>query len=238
MAHSGWVAALASEEEETVLACSDDGEFVITFDPLDGSSNIDVNVSVGTIFSIFKRKENAKNVEDHVLRQGTEQVMAGYVIYGSSTMLVYTVGNGTHGFTLDPSMGEFYLSHPSIKTPENGTIYSINEVNESYFPEGMKQYVQEIKESGRYTARYVGCLAVDVHRNVLKGGIYAYMATPKAKLRLLYEAFPMAWVVEQAGGMASNGKDRILDLAAERLHQRTELVIGSKNDVERLVALL
>lgn len=232
----GRVYAMASEEEEQVIAGSEDGQYVVVFDPLDGSSNIDANVGVGTIFSLYKRKQGV-DVSEQVLRSGGEQLLSGYVVYGPATILVYTVGNGTHGFTLDPAFGEFYLSHSSMRIPQDGTVYSVNEVNEPYFSEGMKKYLKEIKESGRYTGRYIGSLVSDVHRNLLYGGIYAYMATPKAKLRLLYEGFPLAWVVEQAGGMASNGKERILDLTAKEPHERTELVLGSKNDVKRFTQL-
>lgn len=235
---SGWVYAMASEEEEHVIAGSDseNAKYVVVFDPLDGSSNIDANVSVGTIFSVYKRVKGS--LEDQVLRSGREQIMAVYVIYGSSTMLVYTVGAGTHGFTFDPAMGEFYLSHPDIKTPEDGTVYSINEVNEPYFDAGMKQYLVELKNSGRYTGRYIGSLVADVHRNLLYGGIFIYPSTPKAKLRLVYEGIPMGWIVEQAGGLASDGRERIMEKVPKELHERTALALGSKNDVEQYEKLV
>ncbi|MBI1833559.1 MAG: class 1 fructose-bisphosphatase [Candidatus Andersenbacteria bacterium] len=234
----GCVGFMASEEEKEIIGGSSDGKYVVVFDPLDGSSNIDANVSVGTIFSIYKRKNEAENANEQVLRRGSEQIVAGYVIYGSSTMLVYTVGAGTHGFTLDPSLGEFYLSHPHIQTPVDGTVYSINEVYEPHFSGAMKAFLSEIKEHGRYTGRYIGSLVADVHRNLLYGGIYIYPDKPKAKLRLLYEGFPMGWIVEQAGGAASNGTQKILDMIPAELHQRTQLVIGSKNDVARYEELV
>lgn len=235
---SGWVYAMASEEEEDVITGSDGehAKYVVVFDPLDGSSNIDANVSVGTIFSIYKRK--AGSAKEQVLRAGSEQLMAGYVIYGSSTMLVYTTGAGTHGFTFDPAMGEFYLSHPNMQTPKDGAVYSVNEVYEPDFDKSLKQYLVEIKKTGRYTGRYIGSLVADVHRNLLYGGIYIYPAIPKAKLRLLYEGIPMGWVVEQAGGLASDGKTRILDKIPSELHERIALAIGSKHDVERYEKLV
>lgn len=235
---SSWVYAMASEEAEQVIAGSDgeNAKYVAVFDPLDGSSNIDANVSVGTIFSIYKRKDG--DINEQVLRSGSEQLLSGYVIYGSSTMLVYTVGAGTHGFTFDPAMGEFYLSHPNMKTPEDGTVYSINEANEPYFDGAMKHYLSELKASRRYTGRYIGSLVADVHRNLLYGGIFVYPAAPKAKLRLLYEGMPMGWVVEQAGGLASDGSEPILQKVPKDLHERTPLVLGSKNDVERYEALV
>lgn len=237
---SGRVAAMASEEAEQFIAGSTgaNAKYAVVFDPLDGSSNIDANVSVGTIFSMYKRVSSNKPTDQDVLRTGSDQLMAGYVIYGSSTMLVYTVGAGTHGFTLDPAMGEFYLSHPNMKTPPDGKVYSINEVNEPHFSDGMKQFLQELKQSGRYTARYIGSLVADVHRNLLYGGIFIYPAAPKAKLRLLYEAFPMGWVVEQAGGIASDGTERILAKTPKDLHERVPLVLGSKHDVERYEELV
>jgi fructose-1,6-bisphosphatase I len=210
-------------------------------DPLDGSSNIDVNVSVGTIFSVLKRKEtNVKVTEDEFFVAGTEQVAAGYVIYGSSTMLVYTTGNGVNGFTLDPSIGEFCLSHPNIKTPLNGEIFSINEANEKVMPEGVRKYAQfchELKDGKRtHTARFMGSLVADFHRNMLKGGIYIYPntnAAPTGRLRLLYECSPLAWIIEEAGGKASDGFKRIMDIKANDLHQRVPFFIGSTEMVEK-----
>ena len=246
MDHGGHLCIMASEENEDVIPIPDEfpkGKYVLLFDPLDGSSNIDANVSVGTIFSIHKRKTTGKEatIED-CLRKGTEQVAAGYIVYGSSTMMVYTTGQGVHGFTLDPSIGEFLLSHENIKIPSKGKIYSINEGNANTWDEGTKKYIAYIKESdsttGRpYSLRYIGSLVADFHRNLLYGGIFLYPADykdpkkPKAKLRLLYEAAPLAFVIEQAGGLASNGKERIMDIQATELHQKVPLIIGSKEDV-------
>ncbi|MBU6391526.1 MAG: fructose-1,6-bisphosphatase, partial [Planctomycetes bacterium] len=206
-------------------------------------SNIDANVSIGTIFSIYRRKTTGKEatIED-CLRKGTEQVAAGYIIYGSSTMMVYTTGRGVHGFTLDPSIGEFLLSHENIQIPSKGKIYSINEGNANTWDEGTKRYIAYLKEKDSaterpYSLRYIGSLVADFHRNLLYGGIFLYPADykdpmkPKAKLRLLYEANPLAFIVEQAGGTASTGKERILDIQAAELHQKVPLIIGSKEDV-------
>lgn len=242
--HHGYVAGLASEEmdEPFIIPIEDleDGAYVIVYDPLDGSSNIDVNVSIGSIFSILKRKSN-KNDADlaDFLQPGTQQVCSGYVIYGSSTMLVYTTGKGVNGFTLDPSVGEFFLSHPNIHIPERGKIYSINEGNSSKWEDGVKNYIhhlkQEDKASGRpYSGRYIGSLVADFHRNLLKGGVFLYPGdkkNPNGKLRLLYECNPMAFIVEQAGGAASNGVHRIMEIQPDSLHQRVPLIIGSKADV-------
>ena len=212
-------------------------------DPLDGSSNIDVNVSVGTIFSIYRRVSSAGTpvVLEDFLQPGNRQVAAGYVIYGTSTMLVYTTGHGVNGFTLNPAIGTFYLSHPNIRIPENGQIYSVNEGNYIHFPQGVKNYIkycQEEKENRPYTSRYIGSLVSDIHRNMIKGGIYLYpqtSASPNGKLRLLYECNPMAFVVEQAGGEASDGGQRILDIIPGELHQRTPFYCGSKNMVAKLL---
>lgn len=238
--------AIASEENEDLVdvesAVSQNAQYVVCMDPLDGSSNIDVNVSIGTIFSIYRRLPNQTGpttVEDF-LQKGTEQVAAGYVIYGSSTMLVYTTGKGVNGFTLDPSIGEFCLSHPDMKIPNGGKIYSINEGNYSHFPTGVKKYIkycqEDVKEDKRpYSSRYIGSLVADFHRNLIKGGIYIYPSTlksPNGKLRLLYECNPLAFIAEQAGGKASDGKNRILDLQPTSLHERTPLFIGSKEMVD------
>jgi fructose-1,6-bisphosphatase I len=214
----------------------------VLFDPLDGSSNIDVNVSIGTIFSIFRRLDDSKpvGIEDF-LQPGNKQVAAGYVIYGSSTMLVYTTGNGVNGFTLDPSIGTFCLSHPNIRMPENGKIYSINEGNFNQMQEGVKNYIRYCQEDDKassrpYSGRYIGSLVADFHRNLLKGGIYIYPGTQKApegKLRLLYECNPLAMIAEQAGGKASTGTQRILDIQPDKLHQRVPFFVGSKNMVEQ-----
>jgi fructose-1,6-bisphosphatase I len=211
-------------------------------DPLDGSSNIDVNVAVGTIFSIYRRKSiSGKAAIDDVLQRGTQQVAAGYVIYGSSTMLVYTTGKGVNGFTLDPSIGEFCLSHPDMKIPKDGVIYSINEGYYAHFPDGVKKYikycqVEDAKTSRPYTSRYIGSMVADVHRNLIKGGIFIYPATagaPTGKLRLVYECNPMAFIIEQAGGKASNGYERILEQDVKELHQRSAIFIGSENMVNK-----
>lgn len=232
----GMVCAVASEENDDIVHFDNGGKYVVTMDPLDGSSNIDVNVSIGTIFSIYRRlsKGDKASMEDF-MQPGTAQVAAGYIIYGSSTMLVYTTGFGVNGFTLDPSIGTFCLSHPNMMTPEEGTIYSINEGNYLDFSDGMRNYVDDCKKQ-RMSARYIGSLVADFHRNLLKGGIYIYPGTataPKGKLRLLYEANPLAMIVEQAGGMATDGSSRILDLKPTELHQRCPLYIGSKGMVEK-----
>lgn len=242
---------VATEEEDDFVPIdspvSKNAKYIVCIDPLDGSSNIDVNVAVGTIFSIYRRKstEGLATLGD-VLQKGTDQVAAGYVIYGSSTMLVYTTGKGVNGFTLDPSIGEFCLSHPDLKIPEDGTIYSINEGNYVHFPEGVKKYLKyaqvEDKATNRpYTSRYIGSMVADVHRNLIKGGIFIYpttAASPNGKLRLLYECNPMAFIVEQAGGKASDGKNRILSIEANALHQRSALFIGSPKMVEMAEQLM
>lgn len=245
MKMGGHACAVCSEEEETFIPIDEvfsdfSHKYICHFDPLDGSSNIDANISIGTIFSIYRRisKRGPGTLED-CLQQGLKQVAAGYVVYGSSTILVYTAGKGTHGFTLDPSVGEFLLSYSNMKIPHKSKIYSVNEGNYSKWGKGMQDYIDYVKtpdsESGRpYTSRYVGSLVADFHRNLLYGGIFAYPADLKnknGKLRLMYEANPLAFVVEQAGGRASNGSKRILELQPEALHQRTPLFIGSKEDV-------
>ena len=244
--------AIASEENEDLIEIespvSQNAKYVVCIDPLDGSSNIDVNVSIGTIFSIYRRRTDrsgATTIDDFMIK-GSEQVAAGYVIYGSSTMLVYTTGKGVNGFTLDPSIGEFCLSHPDMKIPEDGALYSINEGNYTHFPDGVKKYIKycqtDDKATNRpYSSRYIGSLVADFHRNMIKGGIYIYPSTgksPNGKLRLLYEGNPLAFIAEQAGGKASNGVDRILDIQPESLHQRTPLFIGSKNMVEKAEELM
>ena len=237
MQHGGHLSAMASEEIEEIIRVDGrypKGHYLLLFDPLDGSSNIDVNVSVGTIFSILKCSNPEPTVNDF-LRPGIEQVSSGYIIYGSSTMFVYTTGHGVHGFTLDPSVGEFLLSHENIKTPERGKIYSINEANTRHWLPGTVEYIRRIKEDRDYTARYVGSLVADFHRNLLKGGIFLYPADKKSKsgkLRLLYEANPLAFIAEQAGGKASNGSRRVMEVVPAELHQRTSLIIGSRLDVE------
>ncbi len=244
MDHGGHLCVMASEEEEDIIHIPPEfyiGKYVLLFDPLDGSSNIDANVSIGTIFSIYRRvsPDGGPGTMQDCLQPGFKQVAAGYIIYGSSTIFVYTAGNGVHGFTLDPSFGEFILSHKNIRTPKKGKIYSINEGNYLYWHPGLKKYIkwlqEEDKATGRpYTSRYIGSMVSDIHRNLLYGGIYMYPAdsrSPNGKLRLMYECNPMAFIVEQAGGRASNGKQRILDIKPETLHQRTPIFIGSEEDV-------
>lgn len=240
----GETCAVASEENEGLIhidsLVSKDAKYVVCVDPLDGSSNIDVNVSIGTIFSIYRRMTFNGQAEDKdYLQLGKEQVAAGYVIYGSSTMLVYTTGKGVNGFTLDPSIGEFCLSHPDMKCPDTGKIYSINEGNYVHFPDGVKQYIKYCQAidpptNRPYSSRYIGSLVADFHRNLLKGGVFIYPSThnsPKGKLRLLYECNPLAFIIEQAGGKASDGFRRILDIHPSSLHQRTPLFIGSASMV-------
>ncbi|MEN8142863.1 MAG: class 1 fructose-bisphosphatase [Thermodesulfobacteriota bacterium] len=247
MAHSGYISIMASEEEADAIPVPTDceGKYTLAFDPLDGSSNIDVNVSIGTIFSIHRTLEGCSlNGETDLLQPGRKQVAAGYIIYGSSTMLVYTTGDGVHGFTLDPTVGEFYLSHPNIKMPARSKYFSTNEGNYIYWHDEMRRYVDYIKdrdkESGRpYSARYIGSLVADFHRNLIAGGIFLYPRDTKnpaklhGKLRLLYEAAPLAFIAEQAGGLAITDDGRnIMDIDPEDLHQRVPLIIGSKHDVE------
>jgi fructose-1,6-bisphosphatase I len=245
---SGECCGVATEENENEIVFSDKfaskGKYIVCIDPLDGSSNIDYNVSVGTIFSIYRRitQRGEKVRNEDFLQAGSKQVAAGYIIYGSSTMLVYSTGFGVNGFTLDPSIGEFCLSHPDITTPEDGQIYSVNEGNYIHFPEGVKKYIkycQEIeKDSGRpYTSRYIGSLVSDFHRNLLKGGIFLYpenATAPKGKLRLVYECNPIAFIALQAGGMATDGKSNILDITPSSLHQRSPFYAGSKNMVTKV----
>ena len=234
----GEVCALISEETESYLDLNNKGKYVIAIDPLDGSSNIDVNVSIGTIFSIYRRKspEGTPIREEDILQKGSEQVAAGYILYGSSTMLVYTTGHGVNGFTYEPTLGEYFLSHPDQKMPEDGKIFSVNEGPAVSFPASVEKYLQYCKKDGSYTARYIGSLVADFHRNMLKGGIYIYPGTaknPQGKLRLMYECNALAFIAEQAGGLASDGKNRILDIQPKALHQRTPFYVGSKKMVEK-----
>ncbi len=242
----GEVCAMASEENEEIIVVdneqSKNAKYVVAFDPLDGSSNIDANVSVGTIFSVYRRTSlSGPGTLEDFMQRGTEQVAAGYIIYGSSTMLVYTTGKGVNGFTLDPSIGEFCLSHPNIKIPKSGKTYSINEGYYVHFPDGVKKFIkwcqEEDKASNRpYSSRYIGSAVADVHRNLLYGGVFIYPTTsqaPKGKLRVLYECNPMAFIVEQAGGKATDGFKRIMEIDTKALHQRTPIFIGSSEIVER-----
>ena len=237
LAKGGEVCALVSEEAESFVDLNNEGKYVIAIDPLDGSSNIDVNVSIGTIFSIYRRKSpiGTPIQQEDILQRGADQVAAGYVLYGSSTMMVYTTGHGVHGFTYEPTLGEYFLSHPDMHMPVDGKIYSVNEGFANSFAKPVKDYVQYCKDQ-KYTARYIGSLVADFHRNMLKGGIYIYPATakdPNGKLRLMYECNALAFVAEQAGGKATNGSMRILDIVPESLHQRTAFYVGSKNMVDK-----
>ena len=246
LSSGGECCIVASEENDELVridsAVSKNAKYIVAIDPLDGSSNIDVNVAVGTIFSIYRRvtKEGPAQLSD-VLQAGTEQVAAGYIVYGSSTMLVYTTGKGVNGFTLDPSIGEFCLSHPNFKIPASGTIYSINEGNYVHFPDGVKKYikycqVEDLATKRPYTSRYIGSMVADIHRSIIKGGIFIYPTTssaPTGKLRLVYECNPMAFIIEQAGGKATNGFQRILELPVTDLHQRSAIFIGSADMVSQ-----
>jgi fructose-1,6-bisphosphatase I len=250
LGNRGNVAVMASEENEQPIVVPRDrkqGKYVVIFDPLDGSSNIDVNVSVGTIFSIFKREPDTTGQRDpllDVLQNGRRQVAAGYVVYGSSTMLVYTTGNGVNGFTLDPSIGAFLISHPNIKMPAQGSLYSVNEANADSFPDAYRSYLAHLRSGAMkrtYSSRYIGSLVADFHRTLLKGGVFLYPPTkhyPEGKLRLMYEANPIAYLAEQAGGLAMDGKQAILDVTPTDLHQRTPLLVGSKVEIELLMGML
>lgn len=249
MKAGGHICAVCSEEEEEFIPLEDkyilnnaiSNKYICHFDPLDGSSNIEANISIGTIFSIYKRiSESGPGTEADCLQPGVEQVAAGYVVYGSSTFLVYTAGKGVHGFTLDPTVGEFLLSYENMQIPKKSKTYSINEGNYCKWSDGMKKYIDYLKEDDKdtnrpYSSRYVGSLVADFHRNLLYGGIFIYPADKKntnGKLRLMYEANPLAFIVEQAGGRASTGKQRILEIAPKALHQRVPLFIGSEEDVK------
>ncbi len=244
------ICGIASEEEESFVKIenqnSSNKNYIVLIDPLDGSSNIDVNVSVGTIFSIYRRvspNDDVVKVEDF-LQKGIHQVAAGYILYGTSTMLVYTTGHGVNGFTLNPALGTFYLSHPNMTFPKKGFIYSINEGNYTHFPDGIKKYIkycQEIEDDRPYTSRYIGSLVSDFHRNLIKGGVYLYPPTkqnPKGKLRLLYECNPIAFLAEQAEGAASNGFQRILALTPNDLHGRVPFYCGPKEMVKTIERFL
>ena len=244
--HGGMCAAIISEEDDDVIVFENEhsrkGKYIVAIDPLDGSSNIEVNVSIGTVFAIYRREneEEAVTIRD-LLRPGVDIAAAGYVIYGSSTMLVYSTGNGVNGFTLDPSVGLFLLSHPEMKIPDKGEIYSVNEAYYKSFPEGVKKYIKYCQEEDKatnrpYKTRYIGSLVADFHRNLIQGGIYIYPGNsqkPDGKLRLLYENNPIAYLAEHAGGKASDGFRRILEIQPDDIHQRSPLFVGSKNMVEK-----
>tara|TARA_B100001758_G_scaffold239135_1_gene243119 strand:+ start:312 stop:1322 length:1011 start_codon:yes stop_codon:yes gene_type:complete len=249
----GVICGVASEENESYIAFNSEvnstAKYVVLIDPLDGSSNIDVNVSVGTIFSVFKRKTNESEPVDisDFLQKGDEQVAAGYIIYGSSTMLVYTTGNGVNGFTFDPGIGVFFLSHPNMKIPASGRLYSVNEGNINEFKEGIKKYISYCQSESEkdnkkpYSSRYIGSLVADFHRNLIKGGIYMYPSTksaPNGKLRLLYECSPLAFIIEQAGGKAISESGRIMDITPKELHERTPIFIGSSNMIDTIEQLM
>jgi fructose-1,6-bisphosphatase I len=252
LSRGGEVCAFASEEEDNMIPLkgtySEHGNYIVCIDPLDGSSNIDVNVSIGTIFSVYRRvtPTGTEPTLEDVLQPGNRLVAAGYVIYGSSTMLVYSTGKGVNGFTLDSSIGEFCLSHPDIQVPKDGKIYSLNEGNAADFPAGVQQYIAWCKEKDKetdrpYSARYIGSMVADLHRNLLKGGIFIYPPTAKApngKLRLMFECIPMAFIVEQAGGKAHTGKERVLDVEPKELHQRVPIFIGSENMVNKALGFM
>jgi len=251
LSNGGECCMVASEEHDECIhietSVSKNAKYIVCIDPLDGSSNIDVNISVGTIFSIYRRKNfEDKVTKEEILQRGTEQVAAGYIVYGSSTMLVYTTGKGVNGFTLDPSIGEFCLSHPQMKIGQDARMYSINEGNYVHFPQGVKDYIKYCQEEDEATkrpfiSRYIGSMVADIHRNLLKGGIFLYPATasyPNGKLRLMYECNPLAFIIEQAGGKASNGVSRILDMMPTGLHQRTPIFIGNIEMVEMVEALI
>ncbi len=240
------VGIMVSEEDDEPRILKEPDErarYIVLFDPLDGSSNIDVNVSIGTIFSILQRRDDvaAEKVLDHILQPGYRQIAAGYVIYSSSTVMAYTTGDGVHMFTLDPSIGAFRLIRESVVMPSSGKTYSVNEAYRRQFPKGIQEYLEWVKtdEAGGYGLRYIGSLVADFHRTLLRGGVFLYpptQKTPKGKLRLLYEANPLAMIAEQAGGVATDGRQRILDKIPTSLHERTTLIIGSKDEVERVLS--
>ncbi len=250
LGNRGNVAIMASEENEDPVIVERDrklGKYVVVFDPLDGSSNIDVNVSVGTIFSVLRREQDPTGQRDvlaDVLQPGIRQVAAGYVVYGSSTMLVYSAGSGVHGFTLDPSIGAYLLSHENMRIPQQGTIYSCNEANSESFPPAYQRFLHHLRSGGlgrTYSSRYVGSLVADFHRTLLKGGVFLYPPTaahPQGKLRLLYEGNPIAFLAEQAGGLATDGLGRILDIVPTSLHQRVPLFVGGQDEMQSLHSFL
>jgi fructose-1,6-bisphosphatase I len=240
------VAALVSEEDEEPVTFNrsvETGKYIIVFDPLDGSSNIDVNVNVGTIFSVLRRlpSDHSSDLQASILQHGYSQVAAGYVVYGPSTVLVYTTGHGVHGFTLDPTIGAFVLTNENMKMPAQGSYYSVNEANAATWPDEYREYVGKLRSGAlgrQYSSRYIGSLVADFHRTLLKGGVFLYPPTqdqPGGKLRLLYEANPLAFIAEQAGGLASSGQGRILDIKPSGIHQRTPFIVGSKRELETLL---
>ncbi|KAJ9065011.1 Fructose-1,6-bisphosphatase [Entomophthora muscae] len=245
--NSGKVKVMVSEEDDEAIIVEDgNGKYCVVFDPLDGSSNMNAGVNVGTIFGIYRVKEGSKGSADDALRPGNEMVVAGYCMYGSSCNLVITTGQGVNGFTLDPAIGEFVLTHPDIRIPTRGKIYSVNEGNATYWDKPCKEYFHAIKfpsaESGRkpYSARYIGSMVADVHRTLLYGGIFAYPSDSKSKdgkLRILYECFPMAFILEQAGGRATSGKERMLDVIPKGIHARSPIFLGSTEDVKEVEEL-
>ncbi len=252
LAKGGEVCAMASEENDEMILLdgefSKNGKYVICIDPLDGSSNIDVNVSIGTIFSIYKRvtEPGTEATQADILQSGNHLVAAGYVVYGTSTMLVFSTGKGVNGFTLDPSIGEFCLSHPDIQTPKDGNVYSINEGNAAEFPQGITEYLKWVKENDKstsrpYSARYIGSMVADFHRNLLKGGVFIYPPTaksPKGKLRLMFECIPMSFIAEQAGGISTTGVQRVLDVEPTEIHQRVPVIMGSANMVNKVLEFM
>ncbi|MDP1726201.1 MAG: class 1 fructose-bisphosphatase [Bacteroidota bacterium] len=252
LAKGGEVCAMASEENDDMILLdgefSKNGKYVICIDPLDGSSNIDVNVSIGTIFSIYKRitEQGTEATQADILQSGNHLVAAGYVVYGTSTMLVFSTGKGVNGFTLDPSIGEFCLSHPDIQTPKDGKVYSINEGNAAEFPQGITAYLKWVKENDKstsrpYSARYIGSMVADFHRNLLKGGVFIYPPTaksPKGKLRLMFECIPMSFIAEQAGGISTTGAQRVLDVEPTEIHQRVPVIMGSANMVNKVLEFM
>ena len=247
LGYRGNIGVLVSEEDEEphVIADSGDkGRYIVLFDPLDGSSNINANVNIGTIFSIMERpphSESTGDVKATVLQPGLKQVAAGYVLYGSSTVLAYTAGNGVHMFTLDPAIGAFVLAQENVQMPPSGKTYSVNSGNRRAFPSGIQNYLDwvESDDAGGYSARYIGSLVADFHRTLMRGGVFLYPQTkksPDGKLRLLYEANPLAFLAEQAGGLATDGTQRILEKMPKAMHERTPLIIGSKEEVEKVLA--
>ncbi|MGM0576164.1 MAG: class 1 fructose-bisphosphatase [Myxococcota bacterium] len=242
LSRSGCVAAMASEEEHEIIEVGDGGDYVVLFDPLDGSSNIDANATIGTIFNIFRRRREGEIVRSDVMRPGREQIAAGYILYGSSTVLVYTTGSTVDYFTLDPGVGEYFLTRPNVRMPESTSIFSVNEGNEPYWPRWVRPYLESVKarndvEKRRVSGRHIGSLVADFHRNLLYGGVFLYPAdrrAPRGKLRLLYECNPLAFIAETAGGAATDGTRPVLDIEPERLHDRTTFVVGPREEVARV----